>query len=167
MAVTSDNSPLPGTAKKTDNGAINDVTLPSVTFGRNHIYPIALFNDDYTECNGIVLSKMSPACASAASTNKCTVNDVGRIRGLAFSSSTLKKKHASSTLLHLPRCSVMLAAATLATSINRSVVLDPLLTSNFKPPAIGRQASPHKLPSNNIFNPLPTKKRDRVKPNLA
>ena len=64
MVVSPDNSPLRGTAKKADNGAINNVTLPSVDFGRKHIYPIALFNDDYTECNGI-LSKMSPACASA------------------------------------------------------------------------------------------------------
>ena len=30
MVVTSNNSPVPGTAEKADNGAINDVTVPSV-----------------------------------------------------------------------------------------------------------------------------------------
>ena len=46
-------------------------------------------------------------------------------------------------LLHSPRRSVMLAAAMLAASIDRSVVLDPSSTSNYEPPAIVRQTNPH------------------------
>lgn len=98
MVVSSDNSHAPRTAQKADNGAINDVTIPSIDSARKHTNPIALFNDDYTQCNGI-LSEMSPACASAASTNKRTANEVGRMRGVAFSSPPLKKKHAYSTAM--------------------------------------------------------------------
>ena len=63
MVVTSTPSPVPGTASKANKTAINDITISSINSPSKHTYPIVLFNNVYTECNGI-LSKMNPACAS-------------------------------------------------------------------------------------------------------
>ena len=80
-------TPVPATAKKYNNRAIADVTLPSAESVREHTYPIVLFGDDYTECNGF-LSEMNPVCAPAASSSKRTANVDSRTRVLLVPSSS-------------------------------------------------------------------------------
>ena len=161
MAVISNASPVAVAARKADDVATNDVTIASIDSARWYPYPIALFNDDYTECNGI-LSEMSPACTSIESTKKRTANDVGRMRGVASSSSPPKKIHASpsTSMLNSPRRrSVIMAAATLAASVDPSVVLNPSSTPNYHPLSIVRRVQQSSTPFDDIINPLPKKKK--------